>query len=68
MAHIQGDDNSVGSQFFITTKKLPHLDGEYTVMGEVVEGFRIVDRISQLPRDAMMKPLKPVELKRVIIE
>lgn len=68
MAKIQGDENSVGSQFFITTKKAPHLDKDYTVMGEVVDGFAVVDKISQAKHDAMMKPIKPIELKRVIVE
>jgi cyclophilin family peptidyl-prolyl cis-trans isomerase len=68
MAAISGDSNSVGSQFFITTKKAPHLDNEYTVMGEVVQGFEIVDQISQVPRDAIMRPLKPIKLIRVTVE
>ncbi len=68
MARISDDENSVGSQFFITTSKSPHLDERYTVMGEVDKGFAVVDKISRVPRDAMMKPLSKVELKRIIIE
>ncbi len=36
-----------GSQFFITHSPQPHLDGRYTVFGEVVEGIDVVDRLSQ---------------------
>ncbi len=36
-----------GSQFFITHSPQPHLDGRYTVFGEVVEGMDVVDRLSQ---------------------
>jgi len=34
-----------GCQIFITHVPTPHLDGNYTVMGEVVEGMDVVDRI-----------------------
>lgn len=68
MAKIQGNENSAGSQFFITTKPQPHLDKDYTVMGEVETGKTVVDTISRVPRDAMMRPLEPVKLIEVIIE
>ncbi len=34
-----------GSQFFITHSAQPHLDGDYTAFGWVVEGMDVVDRI-----------------------
>jgi peptidyl-prolyl cis-trans isomerase B (cyclophilin B) len=34
-----------GSQFFIAHTALPHLDGRYTVFGQVVSGMRNADRI-----------------------
>jgi cyclophilin family peptidyl-prolyl cis-trans isomerase/HEAT repeat protein len=34
-----------GSQFFITQSPQPHLDGRYTVVGRVVRGQEVVDRI-----------------------
>lgn len=36
-----------GSQFFITHSPQPHLDGRYTVFGQVVSGMEVVDRLSQ---------------------
>src|SRR5579862_1017017 len=36
------DPNSAGSQFFIMTATSPHLDGQYTANGEVVEGLDVV--------------------------
>lgn len=68
MALIEGKKNSVGSQFFITTKKAPHLDDDYTVIGKVTSGMEIVDKIARAPSDAMMRPIEPIKLEEVIIE
>jgi cyclophilin family peptidyl-prolyl cis-trans isomerase len=46
MARSQHPD-SAGSQFYITYGPTPHLDGNYTVFGEVVSGMEHVDRIRQ---------------------
>ncbi len=35
-----------GSQFFITHSMQPHLDGNYTAFGRVVEGMEVVDRVA----------------------
>ncbi len=39
-----------GSQFFITHSPQPHLDGDYTAFGRVVEGMDVVDRIYEQDR------------------
>jgi len=39
--------NTGGSQFFVTHSPQPHLDGGYTVFGELVSGFEVLDRIVQ---------------------
>lgn len=38
---------SSGSQFYITLDETPHLDGDYTVFGQVVEGMEIVESIAE---------------------
>jgi peptidylprolyl isomerase len=46
MARAQ-DPNSANSQFFIMFAAAPHLNGQYTVIGEVVAGMEAVDRIKK---------------------
>ena len=41
------DPNSANSQFFINFAPTPHLNGQYTVWGQVVEGMEFVDQIAQ---------------------
>lgn len=43
---LSGKDTG-GSQFFITHSDQPHLDGRYTVFGEVLEGMEVANLISQ---------------------
>lgn len=51
------DPNSAGSQFFLMVAAAPHLDRQYSVYGEVIEGMDVVDKIVALPRDARDCPL-----------
>ena len=46
MANRGPDTN--GSQFFITTVRTPHLNGGYTIFGEVVDGFKTVRNIENV--------------------
>lgn len=45
----------------------PHLDGEYTVFGEVVDGMPIALRIGRTPVDAKEHPRRAVYVKRITI-
>jgi len=47
-----GHPDSADSQFFIMLADAPHLDGQYTVWGEVIEGMEHVDNITKGPREA----------------
>ena len=39
------DPDSANSQFFIMFAPAPHLDGQYTIVGEVVAGQEVVDAL-----------------------
>lgn len=39
--------NSANSQFFIMFQPSPHLDGQYTIVGQVVEGMEHIDQIKR---------------------
>ncbi len=43
----------------------PHLDGGYTVFGEVIEGMEIVDQISKEARDSHDRPNKDIRMMKV---
>ena len=62
------DPNSAGSQFFIMADKAPHLDGQYTVFGEVIKGVEIIDKIVSQPRDPRDNPLERIEMTVAIVE
>jgi len=42
-----GDPNSANSQFFIMFAPAPHLDGQYTIWGTVIEGMAAVDKLKR---------------------
>ncbi|MFT4942505.1 MAG: cyclophilin family peptidyl-prolyl cis-trans isomerase [Flavobacteriales bacterium] len=57
-----------GSQFFVTLKETPWLNGKHTVFGEVVKGIEIVDAIGAVSvQSPANKPLEDIMIKTVNI-
>ncbi|WP_394970883.1 peptidylprolyl isomerase [uncultured Croceitalea sp.] len=56
-----------GSQFFITHKATPWLNGKHTVFGEVVKGIEVVDTIANVKVLAANKPEVDVVMNKVEI-
>ena len=59
--------DSAGSQFFICVADAPHLDRQYTVFGEVVDGMDVVDKIVAQPKDERDNPIDRIEMEVEII-
>ena len=53
---------------YSTVGGTPHLDANYTVFGEVIEGFEIISKISNVTRDKNNLPLKKVIMKVSLIK
>ncbi|OAD79832.1 hypothetical protein PHYBLDRAFT_15321 [Phycomyces blakesleeanus NRRL 1555(-)] len=52
--------NTQSSQFFITTRPTPHLDGKHVVFGRVVSGFPIIEQCENEPVDERDRPMRTV--------
>jgi len=57
--------NTNGSQFFISYRALPDLDGKHTVFGQVVEGMDVVERLT--PRDPQQDPYALADVIETIV-
>jgi len=49
---------SNGSQFFICLKPAPNYDGQYTVFGQVLYGYDVLEAISNAPADSNDYPIE----------
>lgn len=60
--------NESSRQIYSTVGGTPHLDGSYTVFGEVVEGLDVLDRIASVDTDEYNRPLEDVVFSISLIQ
>ena len=65
MARVGGDNDSANSQFFIMFREAPGLNGQYTVVGEVIDGMRAVDKLKKGATEDNGKVAKPDMMTKV---
>lgn len=66
MARAKDPDSALTS-FFLVLAPAPHLDGEYTIFGKIVDGLDVLDRMEQAPRDGET-PRDRIELIEAVIK
>jgi cyclophilin family peptidyl-prolyl cis-trans isomerase len=62
-----GHPDSAGSQFYVCLAPAPHLDKQYTVFGQVVEGLDVVQTIGRKPTDKNARPLEKIVMNKVTV-
>lgn len=55
-------------EIYATTGGTPHLDGEYTVFGQVVEGLDVIDKIAAVETDRRDRPTNEVWMMVKVLE
>jgi cyclophilin family peptidyl-prolyl cis-trans isomerase len=58
---------SNGSQFYVCISPQSQLDGKYTVFGNVIQGFDVLEMISNKPTDTNDYPTERIILRKVTI-
>jgi peptidylprolyl isomerase len=67
------DPNSANCQFYITMKRFPSWDKNYTVFGKVIEGMNNADMIASAPTDKTNpgraeRPLEDIKIKQITFQ
>ncbi len=55
-------------KLYTTIGGAPHLDGDYTVFGEVISGFEVVDKIASVETAAADRPVKEITMRMSLLK
>ena len=61
------EKRSNGSQFYICFQPTPQLDGQYTVIGQLVAGWDVLDSLEKAKTDSIDRPLIPIVTEQVFV-
>lgn len=56
------------NEFFICLQEVSYFDGKHNIIGEVIYGLKVVDAISNVPRNLKQFPLHQVRIQRISLE
>ena len=68
LAMANAGPNTNGSQFFITTKPTPWLNGKHTIFGEVVDGFDVINAIENTDVNGRDRPIYEIRIKKAYVK
>ena len=69
MAKTQADPpGTAGSQFFVVTAADAQLPPEYALLGRVVSGLAVIERIFRLGDPATGQPTQPVVIEKASVQ
>jgi cyclophilin family peptidyl-prolyl cis-trans isomerase len=69
VALAKAADDQNGSQFYICLKNLNFLDGKYTIVGQVIKGMDVVEKIAKVKTDKRNdRPIENVVMKKVYMK
>lgn len=56
--------NTNGSQFFVTLKPTPFLDGKHTIFGRIYSGMGVIQRMGMVATDDEDRPKNPISIHK----
>ena len=57
-----------GSQFFITVRPTPWLNGRHTIFGEVVEGYDVIQKLENVPTGQGDRPVVSQKILKAVVQ